>query len=123
MDLKDSIKRAAVVVSILALVSISAIAQENRSEISIQGTGLFTKDTVGNGVLLTGEMRERVTKKVGNIVLAYNRRVDLTLSSTGQESARAYPFSAEGFTRFAERDPKKGPAPVQLAAEKEHMGN
>jgi hypothetical protein len=60
---------------------------------------------------------------VGNIVLAYNRRVDLTLSSTGQESAHAYPFSAEDFARLAERDPKKGPAPVQLAAEKEHLGN
>jgi outer membrane protein OmpA-like peptidoglycan-associated protein len=72
---------------------------------------------------LAGEMRERVAKKVGNIVLAYNRRVDLTLSSTGQESAQAYPFSAEDFARLAERDPKKGPAPVQLAAEKEHIGN
>jgi outer membrane protein OmpA-like peptidoglycan-associated protein len=72
---------------------------------------------------LAGEMRERVTKKVGNIVLAYNRRVDLTLSSTGQESARAYPFSADDFARLAERDLKKGPAAVQLAAEKEHMGN
>jgi len=72
---------------------------------------------------LAGEMRERVAKKVGNIVLAYNRRVDLTLSSTGQESAHAYPFSAEDFARLAERDPKKGPAPVQLAAEKEHIGN
>jgi len=50
MDLKDSIKRAAVVMDILALVSISAVARENRSEISIQGTGFFTKDTVGNGV-------------------------------------------------------------------------
>jgi len=50
MDLKDSIKRAAVVMGILALVSISAVAQENRSEISIRGTGFFTKDTVCNGV-------------------------------------------------------------------------
>jgi hypothetical protein len=50
MDLKDSIKRAAVVVGILALVSITAVAQENRSEISIQGTGFFTKDTAGHGV-------------------------------------------------------------------------
>jgi opacity protein-like surface antigen len=45
-----SIKRAAVVVGILALVSITAVAQENRSEISIQGAGFFTKDTDGNGV-------------------------------------------------------------------------
>ncbi len=30
--------------------SITAVAQENRSEISIQGTGFFTKDTDGNGI-------------------------------------------------------------------------
>ena len=50
MDLKHSIQRAAVVVGILALISITAVAQENRSEISIQGTGFFTNDTQGNGV-------------------------------------------------------------------------
>jgi len=72
---------------------------------------------------LSAQTLETVTKKLGNLVLAYNRRVDLTLSSTGQESARAYPFNAKDFAALAERDPKKGPAPVQLAAEKEHMGN
>jgi hypothetical protein len=41
VQLKYSIKRAAMVVGILALVSIAAVAQENRSEISIQGTGFF----------------------------------------------------------------------------------
>jgi len=51
MKLKHSIQRAAVVVGILALVSITAVAQENRSEISIQGTGFFTKDTAGNGTV------------------------------------------------------------------------
>ena len=49
MELKYSIKRAVVVLSVLALVSITAVAQEYRSEISIQGTGFFTKDTAGNG--------------------------------------------------------------------------
>jgi len=72
---------------------------------------------------LSAQVLEIITKKLGNIVLAYNRRVDLTLSSTGQESARAYPFNADDFAALAERDPKKGPAPVQLAAEKEHIGN
>jgi outer membrane protein OmpA-like peptidoglycan-associated protein/citrate lyase gamma subunit len=72
---------------------------------------------------LSAQTLETVTKRIGNIVLAYNRRVDLTLSSTGQESAREYPFNAEDFAALAERDPKKGPASVQLAAEKEHIGN
>jgi len=43
-------KRAAMIVGVLAVVSITAVAQENRSEISIQGTGFFTKDTDGNGI-------------------------------------------------------------------------
>jgi opacity protein-like surface antigen len=36
------------VVSSILLLSLSASAQENRSEISIQGTGLFTESTTGN---------------------------------------------------------------------------
>ena len=50
MKLKYSIKQTATIVGILALVSITAVAQENRSEISAQGTGFFTKDTDGNGI-------------------------------------------------------------------------
>jgi outer membrane protein OmpA-like peptidoglycan-associated protein len=71
---------------------------------------------------LSSQTVEMVTKRLGNIVLAFNRRVDVTLSSTGQESARAYPFNADDFARLAERDPKKAPT-VQQAAEKEPMGN
>jgi len=50
MEFKYSIKRTAMIVGILALVAVTAVAQENRSEISVQGTGFFTKDTAGNGV-------------------------------------------------------------------------
>jgi outer membrane immunogenic protein len=51
MELRYSMKRAVGVVGVLAFVSMTALAQEIRSEISIQGTGFFTKDTQGNGVL------------------------------------------------------------------------
>ena len=50
MRRKYSMKRAAMILGVLAVVSITAVAQENRSEISIQGTGFFTKDTDGNGI-------------------------------------------------------------------------
>ena len=50
MESKYSIKRTAMIVGILALLSVTAVAQENRSEISVQGTGFFTKDTAGNAV-------------------------------------------------------------------------
>lgn len=46
-----AIKRAAlVVVAFAGLMSMTALAQEFRSEISAQGTGFFTKDSDGNGV-------------------------------------------------------------------------
>jgi outer membrane immunogenic protein len=50
MGLKYSIKLGVVAVGALALISTTAVAQENRSEISAQGTGFFTNDTRGNGV-------------------------------------------------------------------------
>src|SRR6202166_4724660 len=64
MELKYSMKRTAMVVGILALVSITAVAQENRSEISVQGTGFFTKDTDGNGVSERGN-------ETGGFLLGY----------------------------------------------------
>jgi outer membrane protein OmpA-like peptidoglycan-associated protein len=72
---------------------------------------------------LSAENRQRVIKKLGNIVLAYNRRVDLTLSSTGQESARAYPFKADDFVRLAERNAPKRPTAVKVAVAKAEIGN
>jgi len=48
--MKYSTKRAVMFVGVLTLVSLNAIAQETRSEISAQGTGFFTKDTEGNGI-------------------------------------------------------------------------
>jgi len=39
----------AIVSSLLLGLSLAASAQENRSEISVQGTGLFTSSTTGNG--------------------------------------------------------------------------
>lgn len=37
------------VVGVILFLSVAAFSQENRSEISLQGTGLFTKDASGNG--------------------------------------------------------------------------
>jgi outer membrane immunogenic protein len=37
-------------VGVAALQAVTAVAQETRSEISVQGTGFFTKDSDGNGV-------------------------------------------------------------------------
>jgi len=40
----------ATAVGVAALQAVTAVAQESRSEISLQGTGFFTKDSGGNGV-------------------------------------------------------------------------
>jgi hypothetical protein len=61
-------------------------------------------------------------KKMDNVVLAYNRRVDLMLSSTGQESARTYPFNADDFARLMDRNgpTKRG---VELARQTGKAGD
>jgi len=81
------------------------------------------KQLLDQDAALSGEAREKVIRKLGNIVLAYNRRVDITLSSTGQESARAYPFNADDFARLADRNGLRKPRPVETAAEKASIGN
>lgn len=43
-------KRAATTLVALLLLSLTALAQERRSEISLEGTGFFSKDSNGNGV-------------------------------------------------------------------------
>ena len=44
---------------------------------------------------LTAEERAKILKNLPVIVLANNRRVDVALSTTGQESVRQYPFNAK----------------------------
>jgi len=72
---------------------------------------------------LNAETKQAVMKKLGNLVLAYNRRVDLTLNATGQESALTYPINADDFASLVDRNGPKKPNGVELAAEKERIGN
>ena len=53
MERRHSIKRTGIaVLGLIAILSFTAAAQDIvRSEISVQGTGFFTKDTTGNGKL------------------------------------------------------------------------
>jgi outer membrane protein OmpA-like peptidoglycan-associated protein len=44
---------------------------------------------------LTQEQRDKILSKLPVVTLAQNRRVDITLSSTGQQSVRQFPFNAE----------------------------
>ncbi|HWY67494.1 MAG TPA: OmpA family protein [Terriglobales bacterium] len=77
------------------------------------------KQLVSENAGLTDEARQSVVRKFGNIVLAYNRRVDLTLSSTGQESAQVYPFNANDYARMVDRKSTKKAKRTEVAAERE----
>jgi outer membrane protein OmpA-like peptidoglycan-associated protein len=70
---------------------------------------------------LSAEVREKALQKLPTIVLANNRRVDITLSSTGEESARLYPFTADDFAMLSDRNGPSKPGGVELAAEKEKI--
>jgi outer membrane protein OmpA-like peptidoglycan-associated protein len=53
------------------------------------------KDLVQNNPDLTDSQRQRILHDLTTIVLAQNRRVDITLTTTGQQSVKLYPFNAE----------------------------
>jgi OmpA family len=44
---------------------------------------------------LSQEQKDKIMKNLRTVTLAQNRRVDITLSSTGQQSIRQFPFNAE----------------------------
>jgi outer membrane protein OmpA-like peptidoglycan-associated protein len=55
---------------------------------------------------LSDAEKKRVLRRLSVIVLAQNRRVDITLSTTGQQSVQLYPFNAaDSMTLLDERAP------------------
>jgi len=71
---------------------------------------------------LTAEDRDKAMRKLTNIVLAYNRRVDLNLSG-GPESARLYPFKSADFARLVDRNGPVKSSGVEMASKKEKVKN
>jgi len=61
---------------ILLLLSLGAAAQESRSEISLQGTGFFTRDTNGQGV-------SRTTTDTGGFQVGYRYSINRWLAAEG----------------------------------------
>ncbi len=71
------------------------------------------KSSVEQNPDLTTEERGRIVKNMRTIILASNRRVDVTLSTTGQTSVRQFPFNAaDSLTLIGGREgaTKKAPA-------------
>src|SRR6202142_4036786 len=70
------------------------------------------KDAVEHNPELTPEQRQRVLDNRRTILVASNRRVDVTLSTTGQQSVRQFPFNAaDSLTLIRQAATKKKTAP------------
>ena len=78
------------------------------------------KEAVERNSELSQEERQKVLNNMGQILLASNRRVDITLSNSGQasqESVRQYPFNAaDSLTLLDTNNATK--KPVRHAAKK-----
>ncbi len=55
------------------------------------------KNQIADNPDLTADERQKLLKNLAVMVLANNRRVDVSLSTTGQQSTRRYPFNARDF--------------------------
>ena len=55
------------------------------------------KEQMANNPELSAAERQKMMRNLTLLVLANNRRVDVTLSTTGQQSVRRYPFNAKDF--------------------------
>src|SRR5260370_17946911 len=58
------------------LLTLGATAQENRSDISLQGTGFFTRDSSGNGI-------SRTNSDTGGFQVGYRYHINRWLSAEG----------------------------------------
>jgi len=77
------------------------------------------KGELGTNTELTSEEKARVLKNIVTIRMASNRRVDVTLSTTGQSSVRQFPFNAEdALTLIGGRTPAKKAAPAGKTTKK-----
>ncbi len=82
------------------------------------------KELVQQDANLTDEERQKALQKLTTIVLAYNRRVDLTVNPAGQQSDRIYPFKTDDFAALIERNgPNNKEGGMEMAAEKKKIQN
>ena len=58
---------------------------------------------------LSQEQKDKILSNLKVVTLAQNRRVDITLSSTGQQSVRQFPFNAEDALTLLSTGTKKKP--------------
>ena len=79
------------------------------------------KELLEQNAKVNAEDRQKLLQKLPTIVFAHNRRVDISTSPAGKESALQYPYDSQDFAKLIDRN---GPTPasgVQLAAGKEKI--
>ena len=69
-------RTAIVLAGFLMVLTLGAPAQENGSEISLQGTGFFTQDSNGRGI-------SRATSETGGFMLGYRYHINRWLAAEG----------------------------------------
>jgi outer membrane protein OmpA-like peptidoglycan-associated protein len=88
------------------------LVEQGVPEASIKTLGLGSGDNLTTAQVeeaikqnpeLTAADREKLLNNLPVFVLAKNRRVDVTLSTTGQQSTRGYPFNAADFLPLLDR--------------------
>jgi len=109
-------RRVARAKAVLAEKGVSADVIDTRSDGSSQElTEEQVKTLVEQNTDLTDADRKKVLKQLAIIVLAQNRRVDITLSTTGEQSVQLYPFNAADSLTLLD---KKAIAPAKKAGAK-----
>lgn len=99
-------RRMVIMIASLALLfGVSAVAQESRSEISLQGTGFFTKDTTGQGTterstntggFLVGYRYNLTRWLAAEAVYGYDRNTQHYFGSGGSSRIQANVHEATG---------------------------
>ena len=77
------------------------------------------KDLVEKNPDLDDAAKQKVVRQINKIYLAQNRRVDITLTHTGQQSVQLYPFNAADAATLLSEAPQahaRKPAPNQTSA-------
>jgi len=72
---------------------------------------------------LSAADKQKALAKIQTVVLANNRRVDITLSKTGQESARLYPFNSPDYATLVNRGKPLEAKVLENAGQKEKIKN
>jgi len=69
-------RTAIMLASFIVLLAVAATAQENRSEVSVEGTGFYTRDTSGQGI-------SRTTTDTGGFMVGYRYHINRWFSAEG----------------------------------------